>query len=112
MDTKTLLANLKAANDGASDYRVAKILGVKPQTVSQWKTGKATMGDESGIKAAQLLGLDAKKVLLDLHIERDAGNAASPVWKAIREHLNMAAAPAVVGFVGYWIGALGSLPLA
>lgn len=105
MTTIELLNSLQAAYDGASPYRIAKILGVRSQTVYQWTNGHGTMSDETGIKAAELLGLDAGKVLLHLHIERGKGNATSPVWKDLARRLEMAAMPVVVGFVGYAIGA-------
>ncbi|MCK0745029.1 hypothetical protein [Chromohalobacter nigrandesensis] len=101
MTTMELLERLKTANDGASDYRIAQILAVKPQTVSHWKNGRGTMGDEVGIRAAEALGLDPVKVIVDLHIEREEGNPTFSVWKALGKRLEMAALPAVAGFVGY-----------
>lgn len=111
MNTLDLLTALKAAHGAASDYRIAKILGIKQQTISNWKSGRSTMSDEVGIRAAELLGLDPDLVLVDLHIEREQGNVASPVWQSIRDRLEMAVAPAVVGLVGYAGGAFFGLPL-
>lgn len=112
MTTLDLLTKLKAAHGGASDYRVAQILGIRSQTVYQWKSGKQGMSDEVGIRAAKLLGLDEKKVLLDLHIERNKENATSPVWKAIRDKLEMSVVPMVVGLAGYSGGVIfGGLPI-
>ncbi|MCK2046987.1 helix-turn-helix domain-containing protein [Chromohalobacter moromii] len=102
MTTMELLERLKTANGAASDYRIAKILGVKPQTVSHWKNGRGTMGDEVGIRAAEALGLDPVKVIVDLHIEREEGNPTFSVWKALGRRLEMAAMPAVAGLVGYF----------
>ena len=101
MNTLELLTQLKATNGAASDYRVAQLLGVKPQTISNWKSGRSTMGDEVGVKAAEMLGLDPAKVLIDLHIERVKGDATSHVWKDIGRRLEMAAMPVVVGLLGY-----------
>ncbi|WP_163557140.1 helix-turn-helix domain-containing protein [Halomonas sp. NO4] len=111
MNTLELLTRLKAAHGGASDYRIAQILGVKHQTVYRWKNGQGTMSDETGIRVAEELGIDPKTVVVDLHIEREAGNVASPVWKAIRRQLEMAATPVVVGVAGYGGGVLFGLPL-
>ncbi len=111
MNTKSLLTMLKAHYGGASDYRIAKIFGVTPSSVSKWKNGQSTMSDEVGIQAAKALGLDEEKVLLDLHIERTSGNVASPVWRSIRDKLEMAVAPAVVAFAGYAGGSVFGLPL-
>lgn len=101
MTTMELIERLKAAHGGASDYRIAQILAVKPQTVSNWKKGRSTMGDEVGIRAAEALGLDPVKVIVDLHIEREEGNPTFSVWKALGRRLEMAAMPAVAAFMGY-----------
>lgn len=111
MTTLELLTALKAANGGASDYRIAQILGVSKQNVSAWKNGKATMSDPVAIHAAELLGLDPVTVLLDLHIEREREDATSRVWEAMRDRLQTAAMPAVVGLVGYGGGVLFGVPL-
>ena len=111
MNTIELLTALKAANDGASDYAIAKKLGIQPQTVYHWKAGRYMMSDEVGIKAAELLGLDPAKVLIDLHIEREKGNATSHVWRDIGRRLEMASMPVVVGLVGYGLGAFVVHPL-
>lgn len=111
MNTIELLTLLKAHYDGASDYAIAKKLGIQPQTVYHWKAGRYFMSDEIGIRAAELLGLDPDIVLLDLHIERESGNVTSPVWKSIRDRLEMAAAPAVVGLLGYAGGVVFGGPL-
>ena len=111
MNTIDLLTRLKAANGGASDYRIAKLLGIQPQTVYHWKAGRSTMSDEVGVKAAEMLGLDPGKVLIDLHIERVKGDATSHVWRDIGRRLEMAAVPVVVGLVGYGAGALWINPL-
>lgn len=110
MNTLELLDRYKAHHGGITDYRAAKFLNVKSQTVYTWKAG-GKMSDEVGIRIAEELGLDPDLVLLDLHIERERGNVTSPVWRSIRDRLSMAAAPAVVGFVGYWGGALFGVPL-
>lgn len=106
MATKRLLTELKAANGGASDYRVAKLLGVSKQNVSAWQNGRAYMSDSVGIRAAMLLGLDPDMVLIELHIEREKGHDTSPIWKSIKERLGKAAMPVVVGFAGYGLAVL------
>lgn len=111
MNTIELLTRLKAHYDGASSYAIAKKLDVKPQTVYHWESKRGTMSNEVGIRAAQLLGLDPAKVLLDLEIERNKGNATSLVWRSMRDRLEMAAAPAVVGLLGYAGGVIFGGPL-
>lgn len=111
MNTIELLTRLKAAHNGASDYRMAKILGVSHQTVYHWKAGRSLMSNEVGIRAAELLGLDPAKVVIDLEIERNEGNSTSPFWKELKDRIEMAAAPVVVGLLGYGGGVLFTSPL-
>ena len=111
MNTQMLLTELEAAHDGASGYRIAQLLGVKPQTVYRWKHGQAFMSDEAGIRAAELLGIDPVSVMIDLHLERDKGNATFPVWQAMRDRLKVACIPAMVGLAGYCGGAFVGVPL-
>lgn len=110
MTTLELLTAYKAHHGGITDYRAAKLLGIRSQTIYTWKAG-GSMSDETGIRIAEELGLDPAKVVIDLHIERDKGDAASQVWQSIRDRLQMAAMPAVVGLVGYWGGVLFGVPL-
>lgn len=111
MTTLDLLTAYKAHHGGISDYKAAQLLEIRSQTVYAWKSG-GTMSDEIGIRIAREVGLDEKKVILDLHIERNKENATSPVWKAIRDKLEMAVMPVVVGLVGYSGGAIfGGLPI-
>lgn len=110
MNTLELLTRYKAHHGDITDYRAAKLLGVKHQTVYTWKSG-GSMSDETGIKVAKELGLDPAKVVIDLHIEREKGDATSQVWRDIGKRLQMAATPMVVGLVGYWAGAYIVNPL-
>ena len=110
MDSKTLLTWYKAAQDGASDYRVAQLLGFKKQTVSAWKRGTAGMSDEAGIKVAQALQLDPHLVLVALQLERSRSPAASRAWALLYRRLEQATAPAVAGFAGLVVG-LSDVPI-
>jgi len=110
MTTLDLLTRFKAHHGGITDYRAAKMLDIKHQTISAWKRGGA-MSDETGVKVAESIGLDPVKVLIDLHLERDKGNATFQVWKAMAKRLEMAAMPVVVGLVGYGAGAFVVNPM-
>jgi len=110
MNTLELLTRYKAHHGGITDYRAAKLLGIRSQTIYNWKTG-ITMSDETGIRIAEELGIDPGKVVISLHIEREKGNATSSVWRDIGRRLEMAAAPAVVGLLGYAGGVVFGAPL-
>jgi len=65
-----------------SDYRAAKELGISPNTVSSWRRRGSVMNDEIGVKAAEILGLEEKFILMCLQAERTVG---SPVFQYLQE---------------------------
>lgn len=68
--TIELLDLLKAAQGGASDYRAAQLLGVKQQTMSQYRNGRCPLSPEKVLLACELADLDAVDWLLRLYRER------------------------------------------
>lgn len=71
------LLSVKYANEtpdgyveGASDYRIAKLLGVSTSTVSKWRLGKSGMSDVHVLKAADHLGISPLYVHLIVAGER------------------------------------------
>lgn len=72
---------LKARNGGASDYAIAKILGVTQQTVSRWRVGKDFLGDSTAIKVGKLLEIDPRYVVACAHAERAKTDDEKTVWQ-------------------------------
>jgi plasmid maintenance system antidote protein VapI len=101
--TIDFLDRLKAANDGCSDYRVAQILGLKTQAISSWRKGRSTIGDETAIKVAELLGEHPAYVMACAHAERGETTKAHKVWAQV-------AAQYAAMFVFVFIGFLGTTP--
>ena len=54
----------------ASDYRIAKLLGITRASVSRFRTGKGSFCDETAIRAAELLGIEPLKVIAAANAER------------------------------------------
>jgi hypothetical protein len=82
-ETTKLLNRLSAHLGDASDYRIAKELGVTKQTVSAWRVGKGTMSDATAVHVAELLGENPAYVLAVVHEERTDSPEAQKVWKKI-----------------------------
>jgi transcriptional regulator with XRE-family HTH domain len=74
---------LKALNGGASDYKIAKLLGVTHQTVSKWRIGKDFFGDSTAIRVANMLGIDPKYVVACAHAERAKEPEEKTIWQGI-----------------------------
>ena len=75
MNTAELIAAAKAAQGVTTDYAMAKLLDTQPVTVANWVKGRNLISDKYAIRAAELAGLDAAKVLVWLAAERAEGEA-------------------------------------
>ena len=95
--TIQFLDALKTRNGGASDYAIAKILGVTQHTVSNWRVGKDFLGDSTAIRVATLLEIDPAYVVACAHAERSKKDDERAVWQSIMQRLGGAAAALVLG---------------
>lgn len=82
-----LLTRLKAAQDGASDYRIAQLLETSPQVISHVRRGRNGFSDVMLNKIAQLLGENPMLVIADYHIATQDFPGMNNVW----EHMKMLA---------------------
>lgn len=78
--TLELLDALKASNGGASDYAIAKLLGITQQTVSQYRTRGVPMSDSMVIKACELVGIDPVLYVVRSHVERAKCDSEKSIW--------------------------------
>lgn len=88
MTTIDFLDQLSSMHGGASDYRIAKILGTRQQQVSLWRNG-TTLSDNWAVKVADALELPRPFVLACVHAERAAatgkGGDIYAVWRQIAD---------------------------
>lgn len=62
---------VKAKRHWDSDYRVAKELGFSRNTIGNFRSGRSnTMDEDTAIKVAEALGVDAAGVIIDQVAER------------------------------------------
>lgn len=92
MTTLELLDELKSLNNNASDYRAAQIIGVKPQTVSKWRTQGSIPDDDTAVRVADALGVQPEYVLACVHAERCKTPQARSAWLHIAAAFGTAAA--------------------
>lgn len=110
MKTAELLDLARARADIPSDYRLAKILGVTSQTVSQWRSGRQYPDLLKVFQLAELAQLQTVSVAAELELDR-AERAARPeqanAWRQVLEKLGGIAAAVIVsvGLGGASIGA-------
>ena len=90
--TIEFLDELKARNGGASDYSIAKILGITHQMVSKYRLGKDCLGDSTAIRVAELLEIEPAIIIASVHAERAKSDQEKAVWREILEKLGGVAA--------------------
>ena len=82
-----LLTRLKVHLDGASNYRVAKLLEVSESSLSRVKMNNGGFSDVTLNKIAQLLGENPMLVIADYHITTQDFPGMNNVW----EHMKLLA---------------------
>lgn len=81
--TLELYRRAKIAAGVQSDYAMAKVLGVKANTCSNYVTGKARFDDEVAAKVADLLGIEAGYVIACANAERAKTDKGRAIWARI-----------------------------
>jgi plasmid maintenance system antidote protein VapI len=85
----------------ASDYRVAKELGVSRQAVSNWRGEKNYMADGAALRAASILGEKPEVLLALLGAERTQDPDARKVWTNLARRLQRSAATGTIAALGF-----------
>lgn len=85
MKTTQYLDAVKARLDIASDYGLAKALGVAKQTITHHRQHRAALGDELALRVAVILEIDPRLVLADVHAERAKDHGVRAVWRKMAD---------------------------
>ncbi|WP_343741796.1 helix-turn-helix domain-containing protein [Herbaspirillum huttiense] len=83
MNTIDYLESVKRKLSLPSDYALAKVLGLTRGAVSAFQLGKASLGDETAVKVAEILNVPAGKILVDMHMERSKAPEVKAAWAAL-----------------------------
>ena len=75
-----LLDRLATHLGHASDYRIARELGVSRASVSKWRVGKTGMSDDMAVRVAEVVGEDPAYVLALIHGEATENAAVRRVY--------------------------------
>ena len=73
----------KRKNGIASDYGIAKRLGMTQSAVSKIRTGNGTLSDDYAVEVARLCGVDPYIVLIDQHQERTTNECVKEAWERL-----------------------------
>lgn len=88
ISTIELLAAAKAGADIPSNYRLARVLGVTDQTVSNWQNGRRFPDDELVLRMAEMGNLNPGEVLVSIYAERAASSPMGDVWRSIAQRVH------------------------
>lgn len=78
--TRELLDALKAFENGASDYRIAKIIGVGQSMMTNYNDGSSKLSVDKVIFICETIGLDKHEWLMRLQMERAKSTAEKEAW--------------------------------
>jgi transcriptional regulator with XRE-family HTH domain len=129
--TIEFLDAVKARHQLTSDYQLAKLLGVKQQTISSYRIGRSRLDEEMALRVAAELDLEPAHVLACIAAERTKSERVRKAWQraaaataaalalvAVAAHLALtgsdgAPALALVGAVeatsGYYVKCLAAI---
>lgn len=99
MRTLDLIDALKRHRDISSDYATAQVLGITRSELSKYRHGKAYLGDETAVKVADMLGIDAGYVMACMHAERASNPDVRTRWQGVADRLRAAGMAAVMAFL-------------
>lgn len=78
--TTDLLDEVKEMKGLGSDYALAKLLEVRTQTITSYRTGRTQMSDEMALRATRVLGRAPAPVFAQLAAERAQSQEVAKVW--------------------------------
>lgn len=91
----TELIDKAAAVQGLSQAKLAKQVNITPASLSNLRTGKGELSDETYVKLAELAGIDPALVIIEKH-ERKAGTESRKVWEKLRRAIGTSGTTLVV----------------
>jgi transcriptional regulator with XRE-family HTH domain len=98
MKAENWIDRVKAVKGWETDYRVAKELGLSRSAVSGYRSKTPTLDEETALKVAHALDVNAAIVLADQAIERARTQEARKAWNAVLQAIwGKEKAPALEG---------------
>ena len=75
----------KIKRDLPSDYALAKLLGVSPSGITNYRKGRSHFDDAMAIRLAYLCEIDPAEILFSMQVERAKSDEARAVWSGLLE---------------------------
>lgn len=100
IEMKDLLAAARSGAGIPSNYRLAKVLGVTDQTVSNWQNGRRFPDDALAVRLAEMGHLNPGEVLVSIYAQRAADGPMSGIWASIAQRVHDSAHGALAAVFG------------
>ena len=97
MDISKLIDDA-AEKQNLSQAKLAKSIGISAASLSNLRTGKGELSDETYIKLAKLAGVDPAEVIIEKHM-RKAGPEGQKIWAHLAKALPKTAALFVIALI-------------
>lgn len=85
-----ILDALSVQLGGASDYRISKALGITSQYVYRVRAGKATLGEGTCVRAAEILEVEPAELVAVVTAERTKCPELRESWRRLLERAGAA----------------------
>lgn len=85
--TTQYLDSAKSVLGIGSDYALAKALGIRTTTISNYRSGRNHFDDATAIKIAAILKIDPLEVIAAANVERAKNDDARRVWVGLWDRL-------------------------
>lgn len=79
--TTNLLDEVRKVKGIGSDYALAKLLAVRQQTITNYRSGRTQMNDTIAIRVARMMARPPASLLAQLASERAKDPEVAKVWK-------------------------------
>lgn len=96
MRTLDFIDAVKRQHAISSDYACAQVLGLTRAQLSRYRNGRDYFGDETAVKVADMLKMDAGYVMACIHAERASNPDVRTRWEGVAARLQRAGLAAVV----------------
>ncbi|MBB5469202.1 plasmid maintenance system antidote protein VapI [Paraburkholderia sp. CI2] len=78
----------KTAQRLPSDYALAKMLGIRPSAISNYRMGRSNFDEETAIKVARLIGISPAEIFAAMQIQRAKSEEVRKVWEDVLEKIS------------------------
>jgi len=87
LSTVELLDLARHRQGDVTDYRIAKLLGVSTQNVSNYRTGRTMPVNRVAMRLGELAGIDPLEAVAAVNLERSTEPEDRELWSAMLERV-------------------------